>query len=72
MNVKVLCLIVLKAVRKLKMIINGCCMNSTEEKKSYIPPAMDVIDVRCQSPLMESSFNGGFGYNDHEEKDYLA
>ena len=47
-------------------------MNSTEEKKSYNPPTMDVIDVRCQSPLMESSFNGGFGYNDHEEKDYLA
>ena len=47
-------------------------MNNTKEKKSYIPPAMDVIDVRCQSPLMESSFNGGFGYNDHEEKDYLA
>ena len=47
-------------------------MNNTKEKKSYIPPTMEVIEIRCQSPLMDPSFNGGFGYNDHEEKEYMA
>jgi len=40
-------------------------------KRIYMSPKMDVVNFRSDIPLVAYS-GAGFGYNDHEEKDYLA
>ena len=47
---------------------SSACLNS--EKKNYVSPKMEVVDLRHEIPLIAYS-NAEFGFNESEKK-YFA